>query len=111
MSLISFLFGHLLANKEAEGRKIGVLEGIPAMGLDGLGSAAYGPEAMLTVLAITGASGLSASWWEVLLHTHHECRLRTSLLRHGGADIAVIGVPWQLQSPEPGRAIAEEKQD
>lgn len=60
MSLISFLFGHPLANKEAEGRKIGVLEGVPAMGLDGLGSAAYGPEAMLTVLAVTGASGLSA---------------------------------------------------
>ena len=60
MSLTRFLFGRSLANKEAEGRKIGVLEGLPAMGLDGLGSAAYGPEAMLTVLAVTGAAGLSA---------------------------------------------------
>lgn len=60
MSLTRFLLGRSLANKEAEGRKIGVLEGLPAMGLDGLGSAAYGPEAMLTVLAVTGAAGLSA---------------------------------------------------
>src|SRR4051812_8163165 len=60
MSLISTLLGRRLANQEAEGRKIGALEGVPAMGLDGLGSAAYGPEAMLTVLAVTGAAGLAA---------------------------------------------------
>ena len=30
------------------------------MGLDGLGSAAYGPEPMLTVLAVSGAAGLGA---------------------------------------------------
>jgi len=55
MSLTTALFGRKLANREAEGRKIGALEGVPAMGLDGLGSAAYGPEAMLTVLAAAGA--------------------------------------------------------
>ncbi len=55
MSLTTTLFGRRLANREAEGRKIGALEGVPAMGLDGLGSAAYGPEAMLTVLAAAGA--------------------------------------------------------
>ncbi len=54
MSLTTTLFGRRLANQEAEGRKIGALEGVPAMGLDGLGSAAYGPEAMLTVLAAAG---------------------------------------------------------
>ena len=60
MSLTSLLLGRRLANREAEGRKIGVFEGVPAMGLDGLGSASYGPEAMLTVLAVTGAAGLGA---------------------------------------------------
>jgi amino acid transporter len=60
MSLIRSLLGRTLANQEAEGRKIGVLEGVPAMGLDGLGSAAYGPEAALTVLAPLGAAGLGA---------------------------------------------------
>jgi amino acid transporter len=60
VSLIAALLGRRLANQEVEGRKIGALEGVPAMGLDGLGSAAYGPEAMLTVLAIVGSPGLSA---------------------------------------------------
>ena len=60
MSLTTLLIGRRLANQEAQGRKIGALEGVPAMGLDGLGSAAYGPEAMLTVLAAVGAAGLGA---------------------------------------------------
>src|SRR4051794_6927437 len=70
MSLTSLLFGRRLANREAQGRKIGAFEGIPAMGLDGLGSASYGPEAMLTVLAVTGVAGLGAVQpitWAILL--------------------------------------------
>ena len=53
------LFGRVLATSEGEGRKIGVLSGIPALGLDGLSSSAYGPEAALTVLAPLGALGLA----------------------------------------------------
>ena len=60
MPLTTLLIGRPLANKEAADRKIGVLEGVPAMGLDGLGSAAYGPEAMLNVMAVVGAAGLGA---------------------------------------------------
>jgi amino acid transporter len=60
VSLIAVLLGRRLANQEGEGRKIGAIEGVPAMGLDGLGSAAYGPEAMLTVLAVVGSTGLRA---------------------------------------------------
>ena len=60
MSLSRLLLGRPLANQEAEENKIGVLEGLPAMGLDGLGSAAYGPEAALTVLLPLGALGLGA---------------------------------------------------
>ncbi len=58
MSVSTFLLGSRLANREAESRKIGAFEGVPAMGLDGLGSASYGPEAMLTVLAVVGTAGL-----------------------------------------------------
>ncbi len=58
-SLISLVLGRRIANRESEGRKLGVLEGLPAMGLDGLGSAAYGPEAALAILAATGAAGLT----------------------------------------------------
>jgi amino acid transporter len=60
MPLIEMVFGRKLANREAEGRRIGTLEGLPAMGLDGLGSASYGPEAMLAVLSVAGAAGLAA---------------------------------------------------
>jgi len=69
-SLTTFLFGRRLANREAEGRRIGAFEGVPAMGLDGLGSASYGPEAMLTVLAVVGTASLGAVQpitWAILL--------------------------------------------
>ncbi len=70
MSLTTLLLGQRLANREAEGRKIGAFEGVPAMGLDGLGSASYGPEAMLTVLSVAGAASLGAVQpitWVILL--------------------------------------------
>ena len=49
MRLLDLLLGRPLANRESRERKIGALEGLPAMGLDGLGSSAYGPEAALAV--------------------------------------------------------------
>src|SRR5262245_10703850 len=58
MSLVDWIVGRRLANREQPERKIGAFEGVPAMGLDGLGSSAYGPEAALTVLIPLGAAGL-----------------------------------------------------
>jgi amino acid transporter len=58
MDFFSILIGRRLANEEGQGRKITAIEGVPAMGLDGLGSSAYGPEAALTVLIPLGAEGL-----------------------------------------------------
>lgn len=69
-SLTKLLIGRPVANREAETRKIGVIAGVPAMGLDGLASAAYGPEAALTILAATGAAGLAhigPITWSILL--------------------------------------------
>jgi hypothetical protein len=60
MSFRRLLLGRRLANREQAERTIGALEGVPAMGLDGLGSAAYGPEAALTILLPLGAAGLAA---------------------------------------------------
>jgi amino acid transporter len=59
MSLVRLILGRPLANREQKERKIGAFEGVPAMGLDGLGSSAYGPEAALTVLIPLGAAGLA----------------------------------------------------
>ena len=58
MSLTDTLLGRPLASSEEEENRIGVLAGVPTLGLDGLGSAAYGPEAALTVLIPLGALGL-----------------------------------------------------
>jgi amino acid transporter len=58
MSLWGVLIGRRLANDEAASRKITVAEGVSAMGLDGLSSSAYGPEAALTILIPVGAAGL-----------------------------------------------------
>jgi amino acid transporter len=65
MSLKAFLLGRRLANREGEEQKIGWLAAVPAMGLDGLGSSSYGPEAALTVLAPLGAAGLAAIGWVI----------------------------------------------
>ena len=47
------------ASDEQSGQKIGVLAAIPALGLDGLSSSAYGPEAALAILLPLGAVGLN----------------------------------------------------
>jgi amino acid transporter len=53
----TLLLGRRLANREQGERKLGVLAAVPAMGLDGLASSAYGPEAALTLLLPLGAGG------------------------------------------------------
>ena len=58
-AFVRFVFGRQLANREVQSRQIGVTEGVPALGLDGLSSTAYGPEAALTILAAAGAAGLA----------------------------------------------------
>jgi amino acid transporter len=57
-SLINFLFGKPLASYEDRQEKIGAGAGIPIFGLDALSSAAYGPEAALTILLPLGLAGL-----------------------------------------------------
>ena len=59
MPLLSALLGRPLSSSEQEGQKIGVASAVPAMGLDGLTSSAYGPEAALTILGALGVAGLA----------------------------------------------------
>src|SRR5579864_7542058 len=58
MSLLDAILGRPLASDEEEEHKVGVLAGIPMLGLDALASSAYGPEAALTLLLPLGALGL-----------------------------------------------------
>jgi amino acid transporter len=59
MSVLDFFLGRRLASSEQKTTKIGVLAGLPALGLDGLSSSAYGPEAALTILLPLGVIGLN----------------------------------------------------
>jgi amino acid transporter len=52
------LFGRPLATSEERAEQIGPLAGIPVFGLDALSSAAYGPEAALTLLIPLGLIGV-----------------------------------------------------
>src|SRR4051812_31585859 len=63
LNLWDLILGRRLANRESQERKIGTFEAVPAMGLDGLGSSAYGPEAALTILIPLGAAGLGYIGW------------------------------------------------
>jgi amino acid transporter len=59
MSLLDYLLGRRLATYEEGEQRVGVIAGVPMLGLDALGSAAYGPEAALTLLIPLGAAGVS----------------------------------------------------
>src|SRR5215469_11774561 len=62
MNLIEILFGRPLATEEEKAERIGPLKGIPIFGLDALSSAAYGPEAALTLLIPLGMAGSRYVW-------------------------------------------------
>jgi len=56
VGIANVLFGRPLASDEDTQQRVGPAAGIPIFGLDALGSAAYGPEAALTVLLPLGAA-------------------------------------------------------
>jgi amino acid transporter len=58
MSLVDVLFGRPLANSEQRAEHVGPAAGLPIFGLDALSSAAYGPEAALTLLIPLGLMGV-----------------------------------------------------
>jgi amino acid transporter len=59
MSLFHFVAGKPLATSEERAEHIGPISGIPVFGLDALSSAAYGPEAALTLLIPLGMLGIA----------------------------------------------------
>ena len=59
MSVIDLLFGRPLSSSEERGERLGPLAGIPVFGLDALSSAAYGPEAALSLVIVLGTAGIA----------------------------------------------------
>jgi len=63
---VRVVMGRPLANRESGSEAIGIAEGVPALGLDGLSSTAYGPEAALAILgarAWPGSPRSARSCW------------------------------------------------
>src|SRR6202451_1808187 len=58
MSFFDVVVGKPLATTEERAEHIGPISGIPVFGLDALSSAAYGPEAALTLLIPLGLAGI-----------------------------------------------------
>jgi amino acid transporter len=56
-SILNVLFGRPLSTEEDEVERVKPMAGVPIFGLDALSSAAYGPEAALTILIPLGLAG------------------------------------------------------
>ncbi len=59
MDIVDLLLGKPLATEDEQAERIGAVKGIPIFGLDALSSAAYGPEAALTLLMPLGMAGVA----------------------------------------------------
>ncbi len=62
MNLADLIFGRPLAIEDEKSERIGPVQGIPIFGLDALSSAAYGPEAAMTLLIPLGMAGVVYIW-------------------------------------------------
>ena len=95
MPILDYLFGRPLATYEEGEQRVGVLAGIPMLGLDALGSAAYGPEAALTLLIPLGAAGLgyigpiSTLIIIILMVVYFSYRQTIGAYPHGGGSYTV----------------------
>jgi amino acid transporter len=58
MAILDILFGRPLATSEEGAEHVSPVSGVPIFGLDALSSAAYGPEAALTLLIPLGLAGV-----------------------------------------------------
>ena len=58
MNILDVIVGKPLKTSEERGEQIGPAEGVPIFGLDALSSAAYGPEAALSLLMPLGLLGV-----------------------------------------------------
>jgi amino acid transporter len=95
MRLSNLLIGRPLATSEERAEHIGPSAGIPIFGLDALSSAAYGPEAALTLLIPLGLAGvhiilpISAAIIALLVIVYFSYRQTIEAYPHGGGSYTV----------------------
>ena len=94
-NLLNLLLGRPLATSEERAEHIGPIAGIPIFGLDALSSAAYGPEAALTLLIPLGLLGvkeivpISAAILTLLVSVYFSYRQTIDAYPHGGGSFTV----------------------
>lgn len=97
MALMDLLFGRPLRSSEERGERLSPAAGIPVFGLDALSSAAYGPEAALSVLAPLGIAGviyivpITISISILLLIVYFSYRQTIEAYPRGGGSYTVAG--------------------
>jgi len=97
MQITDLLFGRPLATSEERAEHIGPAAGIPVFGLDALSSAAYGPEAALTLLIPLGLAGLhyivpvTAAILILLVILYFSYSQTIEAYPHGGGSFTVAG--------------------
>jgi amino acid transporter len=95
MQILDLLFGKPLASSEERAEHVGPAAGIPIFGLDALSSAAYGPEAALTLLIPLGMMGVhlivpvSAAILILLVILYFSYRQTIEAYPHGGGSYTV----------------------
>ena len=97
MQIIDLCFGRPLATSEERAEHIGPTAGIPIFGLDALSSAAYGPEAALTLLIPLGLMGvhyivpITAAILGLLVILYFSYSQTIEAYPHGGGSFTVAG--------------------
>jgi amino acid transporter len=93
--VINMCFGRPLATSEERAEQIGPIAGIPVFGLDALSSAAYGPEAALTLLIPLSLAGvhyivpISVAIVALLIIVYFSYRQTIEAYPHGGGSYTV----------------------
>src|SRR5579871_6549901 len=106
MNLADLILGRPLATEDEKAERIGPVQGIPIFGLDGLSSAAYGPEAALSLLIPLGVMGvryivpISAAIITLLMIVYFSYRQTIAAYPAGGGSYTVarfnLGAPAGL---------------
>jgi len=97
MQILDLLFGKPLPTSEERAEHIGPAAGIPIFGLDALSSAAYGPEAALTLLIPLGLAGIhyivpiTAAILGLLVILYFSYSQTIEAYPHGGGSFTVAG--------------------
>jgi len=106
MNLLDIVVGKPIKTSDERAEQIGPVQGIPIFGLDGLSSAAYGPEAALSLLIPLGLLGvryivpISAAIISLLMIVYFSYRQTIAAYPSGGGSYTVarfnLGAPADL---------------